>query len=175
MSSPTTADEQADGRLFCNGINGATSEFLTPPVSLGDLAALVRGEPPPDPDFTSSLPRSPEPIKGLPFNIDPLDVPRSGWAVVFPEGTPHAVRDALLPLVKHRQSQIPADRCKELEYKAGETLRSWLLRHGVSMSRVAPSKVPYYVLLVGGPELIPFEFQYLLDVEYAVGDRKSVV
>src|SRR5439155_23318293 len=45
----------------------------------------------------------------------------------------------------------------------------WLQRHGVSTSRVAPSKVPYYVLLVGGPGDISFEFQYLLDVEYAVG------
>jgi hypothetical protein len=29
--------------------------------------------------------------------------------------------------------------------------------------------VPYYVLLAAGPETVPFEFQYELDVDYAVG------
>ena len=72
------------------------------------------------------------------------------------------------PLVAHRRRQVPPDRCKVLEYRPHEFLKDWLKRHGVALGAVTPTKVPY-LLLVGTPDAIPFEFQYLLDIEYAVG------
>ena len=45
----------------------------------------------------------------------------------------------------------------------------WLGAHDVSPGGFQPSKIPWYLALVGGPERIPFGFQYLLSVEYAVG------
>ena len=103
------------------------------------------------------------------MDVNPTDVSRAGWGVVFARGATEEVRSALEPLVAHRRRRVPPDRCKVLEYRPGEFLKDWLKRHGVALGSVTPTKVPYYVLLVGTPDAIPFEFQYLLDIEYAVG------
>jgi hypothetical protein len=109
------------------------------------------------------------PFMGLPMDVDPTDVSQAGWGVVFAEGTPDSVREALQPLIDHRRKQVPSDRCKLLEFRADEGMKGWLNRNGVHPGSVAPTKVPYYLLLVGDPVSIPFQFQYLLDIEYAVG------
>jgi hypothetical protein len=50
-----------------------------------------------------------------------------------------------------------------------ESCESFLLRHGADLADAAPERVPYYLLIVGSPEEIPFEFQWELDQVYAVG------
>jgi peptidase C25-like protein len=55
------------------------------------------------------------------------------------------------------------------DYRKGEQTRDWYQRNATSPGNLDPGIVPYYLLLIGPPDLIPFEFQYLLGVEYAVG------
>src|SRR5262249_52103273 len=149
-----------------------TGEYLTPPVGLAEAAARARSEPP-EPTLSDYLRRTAARAEAareaLPIGLDPCDLKRAGWAVVFAAAASPALHEALRPLIDLRGRQVPPERCKVLEYQPGESVRAWLNRHGAALGKVSPSKVPYYVLLVGGPEVIPFHFQYLLDVEYAVG------
>ncbi|MBV8557118.1 MAG: hypothetical protein JO116_16265 [Planctomycetaceae bacterium] len=93
------------------------------------------------------------------------------WAIVLPTETPDEVRQAIEPLVAHRRdhTRVPADRCMILDYQPGQPLGDWLHGLGAHLADVEPTRLPYYVALVGGPEFISFEFQALLDMNYAVG------
>jgi hypothetical protein len=100
--------------------------------------------------------------------MEPTKLKDAGWGFVFHEDTPPDVRDALTPLVELRKKQAN-DRLKVLDYKKGEQIRDWYRRHNLSVGRLDPEVVPYYLLLIAAPALIPFDFQYLLGIEYAVG------
>src|SRR5206468_1980083 len=54
-------------------------------------------------------------------------------------------------------------------YQTGQSRFDLLDALKVEPGPVDPRKLPYYVLLVGGPDEIPFDFQCELDVDYAVG------
>ena len=159
--------------LCINGISGLTGNWLVEPMSFGDAARIARGLKA-DRSAVSWL-RSvwrklSEPHLGLPLDIDPRDVGEAGWAIIFHCDEAAEVKEALVPLIKYRRS-MAADqsRVKVLEYRSGETRRTWLARHGVAAGSVLPAKVPYYLLFVGNPEAIPFAFRHQVGVEYVTG------
>lgn len=163
----------ADDTLCLNGIDASTGGYLVPPLSIGEAAAIVRGDARPDKGTTSWLKRVwqtlTQPHLGLPHDVDPAIVAQAGWAIVFHEHESDAVKHALEPLIAHRRTRVPADRCHVLTYQTGQTRAEWLAANGAAAGSVLPTRVPYYLLLVGGPERFPFTFCHHLDVEYAVG------
>lgn len=149
------------------GVHAATGELL-PPVSSAALSHIV-----PDPSSVGA--RSSVSFGlGVMFNAD--DLSKAGWAVVFAPSMPDkdAIRGALDPLLKLRQEQA-GELFKVFDGPTGYNGQSafkWVEdNHGSSIGLpVVPKQgVPYYILLVGPPDSIPFEFQFDLDVTYAVG------
>jgi hypothetical protein len=166
------SDDVQDLKIYVNGIDGTTGQYLLD-LDLEKVAALARGrnqETSVRNWLTAVWRKLTTPTLGLPATIKPEDVSKAGWAVVFHRDESDDVKKALQPLIEHRAKTVTdSDRLKVLDYLDGEDWSSWLARHGVSAGTILPKKVPFYILLVGSPERIPFSFAYLLDVEYAVG------
>jgi hypothetical protein len=158
-----------------NGIDGANGQYLFPATTVDELAEGVLGAPLElDPHVAELEQRRArdEPGYGVayPASADRLD--EAGWAVVTAADAPPDALAALEPLTSVRRAQA-GDLYKTFTGDAGvqpgEGKDEWLGRHGMGPGDAEPDKIPYYVLLVGGPEEIPFSFQYELDVHYAVG------
>jgi hypothetical protein len=145
--------------IYFNGIDAETGTYAFVPRSIGELAKQVLLHP----DLDAESPRS----SGLPFGWTPSTLAEAGWGIVFHEDTSPDVRAALEPLIDHRRQVT--DMFKVLDYKRSEQTRDWYRRHQISPGVVDPEIVPYYLLLVGPPDLIPFDFQCNVGVEYAVG------
>jgi len=165
--------------LTFNGINGSTGRYGMEPMTADALSRAIQGKPPASPEELAHL-RDLErrrqadtlanyaPKEG----VDPKKLEQTGWGVVFAFGADPAVYEALAPLLKHRKGQA-GERYREYlgpdAYRPGEGKNDFLMRHGAAPGPVDPTKVPYYLLIVGDPDTVPFRFQYQVDVQYAVG------
>jgi Peptidase family C25 len=163
--------------IALNGIDGATGGALFPDLTVDDVARMAQGftlEPAhlSEVRFRRDAGASRFAVKE---GVDPRDLSQAGWGVVFAQADgdrAEAIREALGELLAHRRAQA-GERYREYigedGYRAGESKQKFLTRHGVGPGPVDPDKVPYYLLLVGSPEAIPYRLQYQLDVPYAVG------
>lgn len=166
-------------QLFFNGVK-PNGRYVTPPITTGELIERVREtglNMPPEWILDGVRPRP----KGDPKRRPILDAKKkwdlaeTGWAVVFAPGLDRRVKAALDDLLALRQSQAtrdgaPSHHFRTVNYRAGEETFTFLNRPDVrGGQRGDPDFFPYYVLLVGDPESLPYSFQQELDVGYAVG------
>jgi hypothetical protein len=169
----------ANDLLIFNGINGATGEYDLPPTPVEVIAGIARGETF-DKQALEELRRRRQRDSEARFavkeGVDPKNLDETGWAVIFAVGADPAIYEALTPLLELRKGQASAKReglYREFRdadaYRPGESKLNFLNRHGVGPGPVDPEAIPYYLLIVGDPDTIPFRFQYQLDVQYAVG------
>lgn len=164
--------------LAINGVNGATGGYLLPEMSLAEISKIAQGETL-DRAHLGELKHRHGAASvahlGVKEGVDPKDLAQAGWGVVFAHADGDEVekrKTALKPLLELRKEQA-GDLYKEFvgvdAYRPGESKSRFLVRHGVGPGPAVPDKVPYYLLIVAGPESVPYRFQYQLDVQYAVG------
>ncbi|HEX7183103.1 MAG TPA: hypothetical protein VF756_14770, partial [Thermoanaerobaculia bacterium] len=151
--------------LVFNGVDADTGDYLRQPVRLGEMARLMK--PGPQEGRKSDV-REKAPLA----DIDPRDLAQTGWGVLFgPDATPE-IRQALAPLLDHRQAQAGRETerfFRSCDLAPEETYESFRRQYRLGPGPVAPGRMPYYLLLVAGPGSVPFDFQYQLDIQYAVG------
>lgn len=112
----------------------------------------------------------------IPGAGDPTQVANAGWGAIFPADMNPSLKativEALQPLFDLRQSQA-GDLFRIYDggdaYRSGERKSQYFERMGVGPGLADPRQMPFYLLLVGSPEEIPYSFQYQLDVMRAVG------
>jgi hypothetical protein len=97
---------------------------------------------------------------------DPL---QAGWTFLVAKNDPRRaeITEVLKPLAKHRGMEDPS---APLVFEA-ETQDGWgdWLQENYYARELEAKKVPQYVLMVGGPDLLPFHFQSLMDTIANVG------
>jgi len=163
--------------LHFNGLDGETGEYLLPPATPEQLAPLARRGPLTAENLVDAQVWRRQGKRGL-RSGDARDLAQAGWGVIFAEKDPNAeeIRATLQPLLDLRRAQ--AGRVREhfyrefvgaRGYQEGDTKRRFLSRHGVGPGAADPDHMPYYLMVVGDPEMISYEFQYQLDMQYAVG------
>ena len=166
----------ANDRLVFNGINAATGDYLLPPLSPSQLAGIALGQKF-DAEHLRQLELDNERRRyktlGRPMaGIDAADLAQAGWGAIFAQDADPGIRRALEPLLEHRRAQA-GSRYKLFwgadGYRPPEQSWDFLRRRGHAEGAVDPERVPYYLLIVGEPEEIPYRFQYLLDAQFAVG------
>ena len=169
------------GLLIPNGVDGTVGAYILPPLKPPQLALAIRREPR-RVTLLNELRwwvrryarrnRDRGPKEG----VDPNDLAETGWGIVFTRDADPQVREALAPLIEHRRQQATRHEGRYFRqfvetqaFQPGDSKLSFLERLGAMPGPADPERVPYYLLLVGGPAEIPFDFQYQLDIQYAVG------
>ena len=158
--------------MFVDAETGATG---TPPTQeeVTRLGVLV------EPAKTRAAGQS---VLGLDATIrDSSDFSQTGWGVLFASDVTEAIKAKLKPLLDRRRQQAGGEDAdpddpvpslyQEFTVPDGISAWDWAVARKISLeASVRPwLGVPYYLLIVGSPEKITFEFQALLKMQFAVG------
>ncbi len=166
--------------LHFNGVNGTMGKYDLDPINVAEFARIVLNGPgaPPSDELARKYYRAfwEREVLGIADGRDPRKLDQAGWGVLFARDEDPAVIEALRQLLNLRKEQAGnlyreySGNGIDAGYAPGESKKDFLERIGAeSYGPADPRYAPYYFLIVGDPEKIPFRFQYQLDIQYAVG------
>jgi hypothetical protein len=166
----------SDRKLYFNGVN-PKGKYLTPPAPLQELVERLRREGwQAPPEWVLEWTRQHavgDPRRKPVLEVDkPWDLAETGWGVVFAPDLNSRVRSELETLLEHRRqlaTRVHSHYYKEYEYAGESTFKFVKENRGKPGMPADPENIPYYLLLVGSPESLPYKFQAELDVSHAVG------
>lgn len=175
----------SESLIYFNGINGATGSYGLPPMTPTQLSrAVLAAEEARDADraaLAGALASRHRRARGrghlgVKEGVDVKDPAQAGWGVIFSHDADPAIEDALSELLSLRRGQA-GERFRIYKggtrvgggVRPGESKTAWLARNGMEPGPADPDRVPYYLLIAGSPQAIPYSFQYELSVQYAVG------
>ena len=162
-----------NGNLIVNGIDARTGLYLPSTATEEEFVRRIRDQPLGPAQLRLArwwIERYgiDDPNRAPAQDVDPLKISSAGWGVILAPGITPDIEAALEPLLKHRK-EAAGPYFKPYRFQSGQTKDDFLAVNKAGLGPADPKKVPYYLLIVGSPEEIPFRFQYELDVQYAVG------
>lgn len=160
--------------VYFNGIDPDTGDYLIPPMTLAEVAErlLQRKVSEAERDASQRRANALKPVLGgnIDDKLDQVEGDKGGgWAVVFHKDEDQQVQSALECLISHRAKTVGAKRLKRLTYSGEPSADEWLKAHQVKLGDIEPWRVPRFLLIVGSPDEIPYEFSRGLPHDYAVG------
>ncbi len=154
-----------DPLIYFNGVDADRGGHFRKPMLLSELRRRIKAL------DAQDLGRE----RALVDWADPDDLSQAGWGVIIHEDEDPGILEALQPLLELRGAQAGKVRhmvFTDADRKRGiEAIDSFFDRYGTPPGDVEPGAemLPYYLMILGSPQRIPFGFQAELDITHASG------
>lgn len=151
--------------IHFSGVHVETGEYLRQPLPLAELRRQIH-----HPGSESGGRH-----RALVDWADPDDLNQAGWGIIVHEDENPAILQMLEPLLERRGQQAGDVRkfvfTEEDRRQGLGAIDAFFDRYGTPPGDVDPEaeQLPYYLLVLGSPEKIPFSFQAELDITHASG------
>ncbi len=149
--------------IYFNGINGKTGEYGLRSDVGGRALEAHHGRGASRRTAASSataIGNKGEAHLGVKEGVDPKKLDEAGWGVVFARGCrargPRRASRLFSSCERNKRASGSRSTTATNGYRPGESKGAFLARHGVGPGPADPERVPYYLILVGSPEAIPY-------------------